>query len=293
MADKKTAKVEDKQLLAEKHVDGLVQKGLVALEEMRKLNQEQVDYIVAKASVAALDAHGILAQHAIEETERGVFEDKATKNLFACEHVVNNMRGVKTVGVIEDDPITGLTKIAEPVGVICGVTPTTNPTSTAIFKALISLKTRNPIVFAFHPSAQESSAHAAQIVRDAAIAAGAPENCVQWITEPSMEATAALMNHDGIATILATGGNAMVKAAYSCGKPALGVGAGNVPAYIEKSADLRQAAHDIVMSKSFDNGMVCASEQAVIIDKEVYDEFVAEFKSYHTYFVNKKEKALL
>ena len=144
MADKKTVTPEQRQLAAEKHVDGLVQKGLVALEEMRKLNQEQVDYIVAKASVAALDAHGILAQHAIEETERGVFEDKATKNLFACEHVVNNMRGVKTVGVIEDDPITGLTKIAEPVGVICGVTPTTNPTSTAIFKSLISLKTRNP-----------------------------------------------------------------------------------------------------------------------------------------------------
>ena len=249
---------------AQAHVDELVQKGLVALDEFRKLNQEQVDYIVAKASVAALDAHGILAEHAVRETGRGVFEDKATKNLFACEHVVNNMRGVKTVGVIEDDPITGLTKIAEPVGVICGVTPTTNPTS------------RNPIVFGFHPSAQESSAHAAQIVRDAAIAAGAPENCIQWISEPSIEATNALMNHDGIATILATGGNAMVRAAYSCGKPALGVGAGNVPAYVEKSADIRQAAHDIVMSKSFDNGMVCASEQAVIIDKEIYDEFVAE-----------------
>ena len=259
MADKKVTP-EQKKAMAEKHVDELVQKGLVALDEFRKLNQEQVDYIVAKASVAALDAHGILAAHAVEETGRGVFEDKATKNLFACEHVVNNMRGVKTVGVIEDDPVTGLTKIAEPVGVICGVTPTTNPTSTAIFKALISLKTRNPIVFGFHPSAQESSAHAAKIVYDAAVKAGAPENCIQWITEPSMEATGALMNHDGIATILATGGNAMVRAAYSCGKPALGVGAGNVPAYIEKSADIRQAAHDIVMSKSFDNGMVCASE---------------------------------
>ena len=293
MADKKTVTPEEKKLAAEKHVDGLVQKALVALEEMRKLDQDQVDYIVAKASVAALDAHGELALHAFEETGRGVFEDKATKNLFACEHVVNNMRHTKTVGVIEEDDVTGLTLIAEPVGVVCGITPTTNPTSTAIFKALISLKTRNPIVFAFHPSAQESSAHAAQIVRDAAIKAGAPENCVQWITEPSMEATSALMNHEGIATILATGGNAMVKAAYSCGKPALGVGAGNVPAYVEKSANIRQAAHDIVMSKSFDNGMVCASEQAVIIDKEIYDEFVAEFKSYHTYFVNKKEKALL
>ena len=293
MADKKTVTPEEKKLAAEKHVDELVQKALVALEEMRKLDQEQVDYIVAKASVAALDAHGELALHAYEETGRGVFEDKATKNLFACEHVVNNMRHTKTVGVIEEDDVTGLTLIAEPVGVVCGITPTTNPTSTAIFKALISLKTRNPIVFAFHPSAQESSAHAAQIVRDAAIKAGAPENCVQWITEPSMEATSALMNHEGVATILATGGNAMVKAAYSCGKPALGVGAGNVPAYVEKSANIRQAAHDIVMSKSFDNGMVCASEQAVIIDKEIYDEFVAEFKSYHTYFVNKKEKALL
>lgn len=292
MADKTVSK-EEKALEAQVHVDTLVKKGLVALEEMRKLNQEQVDYIVAKASVAALDAHGVLAMHAYEETGRGVFEDKATKNLFACEHVVNNMRHTKTVGVIEEDDVTGLTLIAEPVGVICGITPTTNPTSTAIFKSLISLKTRNPIVFAFHPSAQESSAHAARIVRDAAIAAGAPENCIQWIEKPSMEATAALMNHDGIATILATGGNAMVRAAYSCGKPALGVGAGNVPAYVEKSANVRQAAHDIVMSKSFDNGMVCASEQAVIVDKEIYDDFVKEFKSYHTYFVNKKEKALL
>ena len=220
MADKKTLSPEEKKLAAEKHVDELVQKALVALEEMRKLDQEQVDYIVAKASVAALDAHGELALHAYEETGRGVFEDKATKNLFACEHVVNNMRHTKTVGVISEDDVTGLTLIAEPVGVVCGITPTTNPTSTAIFKALISLKTRNPIVFAFHPSAQESSAHAAQIVRDAAIAAGAPENCVQWITQPSMEATSALMNHEGVATILATGGNAMVKAAYSCGKPA-------------------------------------------------------------------------
>ncbi|MGT2926717.1 bifunctional acetaldehyde-CoA/alcohol dehydrogenase [Streptococcus cuniculipharyngis] len=290
---KKTDVQDDKVLEAQVHVDQLVQKGLAALEQMKELNQEQVDYIVAKASVAALDAHGELAMHAVKETGRGVFEDKATKNLFACEHVVNNMRHTKTVGIIEEDDVTGLTLIAEPVGVVCGVTPTTNPTSTTIFKSLIALKTRNPIVFAFHPSAQESSAHAAQIVRDAAVAAGAPEDCIQWISQPSMEATSALMNHDGIATILATGGNGMVRAAYSCGKPALGVGAGNVPAYVEKSANVRQAVHDIVMSKSFDNGMVCASEQAVIIDQEIYDEFVEEFKSYRTYFVTKKEKALL
>ena len=284
---------EDKKLEAQAHVDELVQKGLVALDEFRLLDQEQVDYIVAKASVAALDQHGVLAKHALDETGRGVFEDKATKNLFACEHVVNNMRHTKTVGIISEDDVTGLTLIAEPVGVVAGITPTTNPTSTAIFKSLISLKTRNPIVFAFPPSSQESSAHAAKVVYDAAVAAGAPKNCIQWITLPSMEATSALMNHPGIATILATGGNAMVRAAYSCGKPALGVGAGNVPAYVEKTANIQQAAHDIIMSKSFDNGMVCASEQAAIVDKEVYDEFKKELESYHVYFVNKKEKALL
>ncbi|GJH43388.1 aldehyde-alcohol dehydrogenase [Pasteurella canis] len=278
---------------AQSEVNLLVEKGLVALEKFRQLNQQQVDYIVAKASVAALDQHGVLAMHAYEETGRGVFEDKATKNLFACEYVVNNMRNLKTVGVISEDDVTGITEIADPVGVICGITPTTNPTSTTIFKALISLKTRNPIIFAFHPSAQQSSAHAAQIVYQAAVEAGAPKDCIQWIEKPSMEGTAALMKHSGIATILATGGNAMVEAAYSCGKPALGVGAGNVPAYVEKTADIKQATHDIVMSKAFDNGMICASEQAAIVDQEVYDEFVAEMKSYGVYFVNKKEKTML
>lgn len=278
---------------AQVEVNDLVEKGLKALDEFRHLNQEQVDYIVAKASVAALDKHGILAMHAYEETGRGVFEDKATKNLFACEYVVNNMRHLKTAGVISEDDVTGITEIADPVGVVCGITPTTNPTSTTIFKALIALKTRNPIVFAFHPSAQQSSAHAAQVVYDAAVAAGAPENCIQWIKTPSMEGTSLLMKHPGIATILATGGNAMVEAAYSCGKPALGVGAGNVPAYVEKTAKLKQAVYDIVMSKSFDNGMICASEQAAIVDKEIYADFIKEMQSYGVYLVNKKEKALL
>ncbi|MBN6078933.1 bifunctional acetaldehyde-CoA/alcohol dehydrogenase [Aggregatibacter actinomycetemcomitans] len=278
---------------AQAEVNALVEKGLVALEEFRQLNQEQVNYIVAKASVAALDQHGVLAMHAYEETGRGVFEDKATKNLFACEYVVNNMRHLKTVGVISENDVTGITEIADPVGVICGITPTTNPTSTAIFKSLIALKTRNPIIFAFHPSAQQSSAHAARIVYEAAVAAGAPKNCIQWIEKPSMEGTSALMKHPDIATILATGGNAMVEAAYSCGKPALGVGAGNVPAYVEKSANLKQAVHDIVMSKSFDNGMVCASEQAAIVDEEIYNDFVKEMLSYGVYLVNKKEKAML
>ena len=285
--------VENTPSPAQAEVNRLVEKGLVALEQFRQLNQDQVNYIVAKASVAALDQHGVLAMHAYEETGRGVFEDKATKNLFACEYVVNNMRHLKTVGIISEDDVTGITEIADPVGVICGITPTTNPTSTAIFKSLIALKTRNPIVFAFHPSAQQSSAHAAKTVYDAAVAAGAPENCIQWIEKPSMEGTSALMKHPGIATILATGGNAMVEAAYSCGKPALGVGAGNVPAYVEKSANLKQAVHDIVMSKSFDNGMVCASEQAAIVDEEIYNDFVKEMLSYGVYLVNKKEKALL
>ncbi|MDO5639755.1 MAG: bifunctional acetaldehyde-CoA/alcohol dehydrogenase [Neisseria sp.] len=278
---------------AQAEVNTLVANGLAALDAFRRLNQEQIDYIVAKASIAALDQHGVLAMHAVEETGRGVFEDKATKNLFACENVVRRLRDLKTVGIISEDDVTGITEIADPVGVVCGIVPTTNPTSTTIFKALISLKTRNPIIFSFHPSAQQCSAHAAQIVRDAAIAAGAPENCIQWIEKPSMEGTSSLMKHPGVATILATGGNAMVEAAYSCGKPALGVGAGNVPAYVEKSANIQQAAHDIVMSKAFDNGMICASEQAVIADKEIYAELVAEFKSYGVYFVNKKEKALL
>ena len=274
-------------------VNSLVEKGLRALDEFLKLDQEQIDFIVAKASIAALDKHGVLAMHAVEETGRGVFEDKATKNLFACENVVRRLRDLKTVGVISENDVTGITEIADPVGVVCGIVPTTNPTSTTIFKSLIALKTRNPIIFSFHPSAQQCSAHAARIVRDAAIAAGAPENCIQWIEKPSMEGTSALMKHPGVATILATGGNAMVEAAYSCGKPALGVGAGNVPAYVEKTADIKQVAHDIVMSKSFDNGMVCASEQAVIADKEIYKELAEEFKSYGVYFANKKEKAML
>lgn len=294
MATKKVEEVKEVAISpAVAEVNRLVENGLVALEEFKKLNQEQVDYIVAKASVAALDQHGVLAEAAIKETGRGVFEDKATKNLFACEHVVNNMRHTKTCGVISEDEEAGIVEVADPVGVVCGIVPTTNPTSTAIFKALICLKTRNPIVFSFHPSAVQCSIQAAKVVYEAAVKAGAPKNCIQWIEKPSMEGTNALMNHDGISTILATGGNAMVRAAYSCGKPALGVGAGNVPAYVEKTANVKQAAHDIIMSKAFDNGMICASEQAAIIDKEIYDEMCEEMKSYHAYFANEKEKAML
>ena len=278
---------------SQKEIDGLVKKALKALDDFANFDQEKIDYIVAKASVAALDQHGALAKLAVEETGRGVFEDKATKNLFACEYVVNNMRHLKTVGIIEDDEVSGIVKIAEPVGVVAGLTPVTNPTSTAIFKSLICLKTRNPIIFSFHPSAIKCSIAAAKVVYDAAVAAGAPENCVQWIEEPSMEKTNDLMNNDGVATILATGGNAMVRAAYSCGKPALGVGAGNVPAYVEKTCNLRQAINDIVMSKSFDNGMICASEQGAIIDKEIYSDAMKLFKEYRAYLASADEKKKL
>ncbi len=278
---------------AQAEVNQLVENGLQALDDFLKLDQDQVDYIVAKCSVAALDKHGELAKLAIEETKRGVFEDKATKNLFACEYVVNHMRHLKSVGVIKEDEVQGLTYVAEPVGVVAGVTPVTNPTSTAIFKSLICLKTRNPIIFGFHPNAQQCSVAAAKVVYEAAVKAGAPKNCIQWIEHPSMEATSALMNHPGVATILATGGNAMVKAAYSCGKPALGVGAGNVPAYIETTADIKQAVNDIALSKAFDNGMICASEQAVIVDKEIYDDVKDQFKNYNVHYANKKEKEML
>ena len=276
-----------------KEINALVEKGVVALNEFRNYTQEQVDYIVAKCSVAILDNHERLARLAVEETKRGVFEDKCTKNLFACEYVTNSMRHMKTCGVISDDPVTGVTEIADPLGVICGITPVTNPTSTVIFKCLISLKTRNPIIFAFHPNAQKCSSETAKLIVEAAVKAGAPKNCIQWIKHPSMDATNALMQHKDIASILATGGNAMVKAAYSCGKPALGVGAGNVPAYVEKTCNVAQAANDILMSKAFDNGMVCASEQAAIVDKEIYNEFVKDLEKYGAYLCNKEEKALL
>lgn len=288
-----SAAVENQPSAVSKEIDALVAKGQDALREYLAFDQETIDYIVKKASVAALSVHGELAVQAVAETGRGVFEDKAVKNIFACEHVTNSMLSLKTVGIINRDELTGITEIAEPVGVICGVTPVTNPTSTTIFKALIAIKTRNPIVFGFHPSAQKSSVAAAKAVYDAALAAGAPKNCIQWVEHPSLEATNKLMNHPGVALILATGGNAMVRAAYSCGKPALGVGAGNVPAFIEKSAKLKRAVNDVVLSKAFDNGMICASEQAVIIEEPIFEEAIKEFKHLHAYIASPEEKTLL
>jgi acetaldehyde dehydrogenase/alcohol dehydrogenase len=286
----KTMKKEEaKTLDVQAMIDELAQKANVALKEMEDFDQAKVDHIVHQMAMAALDQHMPLAKMAVEETGRGIYEDKAIKNMYASEYIWNSIKHDKTVGVINQDDQTGLIEIAEPVGVVCGVTPTTNPTSTTIFKSLIALKTRNPIVFAFHPSAQKCSAEAARIVRDAAIKAGAPENCIQWIEHPSLEATSGLMNHPGIAIVLATGGAGMVKSAYSTGKPALGVGPGNVPAYIEKSAKIKRAVNDLIVSKSFDNGMICASEQAVIVDKEVYAAVKAEFEAHQVYFVKSNE----
>ena len=269
-------------------IDELATKGVEALDAMANFTQEQVDHIVHHAAIAALDKHMYLAKLAVDETGRGIYEDKAIKNMYASEYIWNSIKYDKTVGVIAEDKEQGLISIAEPVGVICGVTPTTNPTSTTIFKALIALKTRNSIIFAFHPSAQKSSAEAARIVRDAAIEAGAPKDCIQWIEEPSIEATGLLMNHPKIATVLATGGPGMVKAAYSTGKPALGVGAGNVPSYIAADAKVKRAVNDIIVSKTFDNGMICASEQAAIVDAAIYDEVKAEFEAHQCVIISKK-----
>ena len=281
----------------EKHVkemiDSLVEKAKKASEEYLKLNQEQVDNIVKAMSMAGLEHHMELAKMAVEETKRGIYEDKITKNMFATEYIYHSIKYEKTVGIIDENEEEDYAEIAEPVGIIAGVTPVTNPTSTTMFKSIISAKTRNVIIFGFHPSAQKCSSKAAQILRDAAVKAGAPENCILWIEEPSIEATRALMNHPDVNLILATGGTGMVRSAYSCGKPALGVGPGNVPCYIDKTAKLKTSVNDLVMSKSFDNGMICASEQAVLVDDEIVEEFEKLMKEAGCYFVNEEEKQKL
>ena len=274
-------------------VDELVQKAKIASEEYLKLDQGTVDNITKAMAMAGLEHHMELAKMAVEETGRGIYEDKITKNMFATEYIYHSIKHEKTVGIINKNGEEGYYDIAEPVGIIAGVTPVTNPTSTAMFKSIISAKTRNVIIFGFHPSAQKCSVTAAKILRDAAIKAGAPENCILWIEEPSVEATRELMNHPDVNLILATGGTGMVKSAYSCGKPALGVGPGNVPCYIDKTAKLETTVNDVVMSKSFDNGMICASEQAVIVDKEIYEQFEDLMRKAGCYFVNPEEKEKL
>ena len=254
-------------------IDDLISKAKEASKEYMKLDQDQIDNIVKQMSMAGLEHHMELAKMAVEETGRGIYEDKITKNMFATEYIYHSIKYDKTVGIINENEEEGYEEIAEPIGIIAGITPVTNPTSTTMFKSIIAAKTRNVIIFGFHPSAQKCSVEAAKILRDAAIKAGAPENCILWIEEPSVTATTLLMNHPGINLILATGGSGMVKSAYSSGKPALGVGPGNVPCYIDKTAKLKTSVNDLVLSKSFDNGMICASEQSVIVNEEIKEEF--------------------
>ncbi|MEZ8726155.1 bifunctional acetaldehyde-CoA/alcohol dehydrogenase [Vibrio cyclitrophicus] len=270
-------------------LDALVARVKAAQEEFATFSQEKVDAIFRAASLAANHARIPLAQQAVAESGMGIVEDKVIKNHFASEFIYNKYKDEKTCGILEEDESLGTMTIAEPVGIICGIVPTTNPTSTAIFKSLISLKTRNGIIFSPHPRAKNSTNDAAKLVLDAAVAAGAPKDIIGWIDQPSVELSNALMKHDGIALILATGGPGMVKAAYSSGKPAIGVGAGNVPVVIDETADIKRAVASILMSKTFDNGVVCASEQAAIVVSEVYDEVKARFASHKAHVLSKTD----
>ncbi|HHF3202521.1 TPA: bifunctional acetaldehyde-CoA/alcohol dehydrogenase [Vibrio alginolyticus] len=270
-------------------LDAMIARVKKAQEEFATYSQEQVDAIFRAASLAANQARIPLAQQAVAESGMGIVEDKVIKNHFASEFIYNKYKDEQTCGILEEDDNLGTMTIAEPVGIICGIVPTTNPTSTAIFKSLISLKTRNGIIFSPHPRAKNSTNDAAKLVLDAAVAAGAPKDIIGWIDQPSVELSNALMKHDDIALILATGGPGMVKAAYSSGKPAIGVGAGNVPVVIDETADIKRAVASILMSKTFDNGVVCASEQAAIVVDEVYDEVKERFASHKAYVLSKAE----
>lgn len=261
-------------------LDTLVARVKAAQHRYAGFSQEQVDKIFRAAALAANNARIPLAQQAVAETGMGLVEDKVIKNHFASEYIYNKYKDERTCGVLEEDSDFGTITIAEPVGLICGIVPTTNPTSTAIFKALIALKTRNGIIFSPHPRARGATCEAARLVLQAAVEAGAPSDIIGWIDTPSVALSNHLMQHPDINLILATGGPGMVKAAYSSGKPAIGVGAGNTPVVIDESADIKRAVASIVMSKTFDNGVVCASEQAVIVLDQVYDQVRARFQSH-------------
>ncbi|MCL1060377.1 bifunctional acetaldehyde-CoA/alcohol dehydrogenase [Shewanella gelidimarina] len=277
----------------EQDLNNLVSKVAEAQRQFAEFSQEQVDIIFRAAALAAADARIPLAKMAATETRMGVLEDKVIKNHFASEYIYNKYKDEKTCGIISEDPTFGTITIAEPVGIICGIVPTTNPTSTAIFKALISLKTRNGIIFSPHPRAKQSTTTAARIVLEAAVAAGAPNDIIGWIDEPSVALSNQLMTHPNINLILATGGPGMVKAAYSSGKPAIGVGAGNTPIVIDETADIKRAVSSILMSKTFDNGVVCASEQAVVVVDEIYDLVKERFISHGGYMLSTEETALM
>ncbi len=272
------------------NVDALVTKMEAMREAQREFatfTQEQVDKIFYEAASAANKMRLPLAKMAVEETGMGVVEDKVIKNNYAAEYIYNAYKDTKTCGVIEEDKAYGIKKLAEPIGIVAAVIPTTNPTSTAIFKTLISLKTRNAIIISPHPRAKNSTIAAAKVVLDAAVKAGAPEGIISWIDVPSLELTNEVMRSADI--ILATGGPGMVKAAYSSGKPALGVGAGNTPVIIDDTANIKLAVNSIIHSKTFDNGMICASEQSVTVLEKVYDEARKEFAARGCYFLKGDE----
>ena len=272
-----------------KDLENLIHRVHVAQKAFADFSEEQVNAVFKAAAAAADRARIDLAELAVSETGMGVVEDKVIKNHFAAEYIYNKHKNTKTCGIISCDKVNGIKIVAAPLGVIAGIVPTTNPTSTAIFKALICLKTRNGIIFSPHPRAKESTIAAAKVVLDAAVKAGAPKDIIGWIDNPSIEMSQTLMTHPKIQAILATGGPGMVKAAYSSGKPALGVGSGNVPAIIDETADIMRAVSSILMSKTFDNGMICASEQSVIVVKDIYEAVKKEFVCRGAYLMTKTQ----
>ncbi len=276
-------------LPVENMINIMVDRSQEAFRTLKTFDQAKIDKICAAVADTARRHAKSLATLAYKETGRGNANDKAIKNLYASQYIWNQIKDDKTVGIIEDDKANGIQKVAEPLGVVAGVTPVTNPTSTVIFKILLALKTRNTIIFGLHPQAQTCGSATCRLLQTAAEQAGAPKNAIQWIPQPSIEATDKLMNHPGVAIVLATGGPAMVAAAYSTGKPALGVGPGNAPVYIEKSADTKAAVTDIMTSKTFDNGMICASENSVVVERANYDAVKKEFKKQGAYFVPEKD----
>lgn len=284
-----TPNPEEKMAAARAYTDTLVQKALKAEAVYAHFSQAEVDKIVAAAALAGSEAALMLAHEAVDETKRGIVEDKDTKNRFATENVYNSIKHDKTVGIIDQDKIAGNVKIAAPLGVLAGIVPTTNPTSTAMFKSLMALKTRNAIVFAFHPQAQKCSSHAAKILYDAAVAAGAPKDIIQWVETPSLENTTALIQNPNIASILATGGPGMVNAALKSGNPSMGVGAGNGAVYVDHTAFLDRAVEDLLLSKRFDNGMICATENSVVVEAPIYDAWLAKMETNGAYVVPPKD----
>lgn len=283
----------DRDLISIQETRNQARKAKEAQGILAGYNESQIDRILKNMVKAASGNAVRLAEMAVKETGFGNVEDKTFKNLFASEDLYQYIKDMKTIGIIKEDTEKKIIEIAEPVGVLMGIIPSTNPTSTVIYKSIIALKSRNGIVFSPHPSALECTCEAARLMHEAAVEAGAPEGIIGCISKPSMEATDELMHMSEIAMIIATGGSAMVKASYSAGKPALGVGPGNVPAYIERTADIEKAVKNILASKTFDNGTICASEQAVIVEKCIKDKVVAQFKKYGAYFMNEEETKMV